>query len=570
MKKRIIASLIIFAASGPLFAQNPSPGQEGGPSAERFKQRTEIERGRVEEKKAKPPEIELKEEAKPPAAPAVSFELKDVRVSGSTVFQPQDFQPIYAPYLGKKVTSQDIEEIMKKIEALYKAQGYLTTFAYLPEQQIKEGVIEIGILEGKAGELKVEGNKYFSSALIEKFFHSKKNEILNLRVLQRDVLRLNKISDLELKTVISAGKEPGTSDITLTAKDRFPWHIGTGLSNSGTRLSGKFPPSFYVRGTNATGCADTFYLNTAIASLSLGETLSYGLPLGSYGTKFLLDLTYYKMKMGKEYKVYDITGKTRILSPRLEWELALEEYYEAYFDLGLDIKAITKKTSGNVTSSDQLRIPFFSFSFSKTDAFGGGGQTSFSPRFDFGTSHFLGASSRNHPSASRAGSGGSYFRYSQGLSRTQRMPWGSYLLIKSQFQAASHTLPSSEQVQIGGGSSIRGYPEGDYIADMGGFADFDWVFPCYIIPEAWKLPGARAALRQQLEPVFFFDLGGGKLKKVESGEKEHKFLMGIGGGLKFNYNGKLFLRVDCAKFLGDRPTSGSGPSTYYLSIQYEL
>ena len=306
----------------------------------------------------------------------------------------------------------------------------------------------------------------------------------------------------------------------------------------------------------------------------MGNSLSYTVPLGTYGTKFGLDATYFKMKIGKEFKPFDITGKTQIYTPHISWELALSEFSSANANVGLDIKSIQKETEGAITASDQLRIPYFGFDFAGTDSFG---QTSFSPKFDFGTSNFLGASSRNHTTAGRADTCGFFFKYEQYLRRIQRMPFKSYLVIQSQFQVASHTLPSSEQFQLGGENSIRGYPEGDYIADIGGNLKLDWnlspdwTFPFSLMPESWKLPYSDTPLRNQIEPIVFTDMGGGKLKTTLAGEKTEKFLMGMGCGFRIHFYNAAYLKLEWAKNVGGgRPTSGSGPSTFYISFQTEI
>ena len=149
------------------------------------------------------------------------------------------------------------------------------------------------------------------------------------------------------------------------------------------------------------------------------------------------------------------------------------------------------------------------------------------------------------------------------------MFFDSYMYIRSQFQVASHALAPSEQLQLGGADSIRGYPEGDYLADTGGSINFDWVFPMYVIPKSWKLSGQDMPLRHQIEPVFFVDIGGGLLNEALPGERNSKFLDSIGGGLRVKF--KYFsLRLDWAGSIGDKPTSGSGPSTFYFTFQSEI
>jgi len=562
-----LSAILFLFIYFPLFAADPPPGQGVGAQGERFKNESELERQRLERKKTKVPPIQFKERAARPAAAGASFFLKEIKITGATIFNTEELRPTYASYLNKKVTFADLETITKNIKAKYAQKGYVTSSAYIPAQDIKEGKIEIKVMEGKMGKLKVEGNRWFSSELLEKYFHSKKNEILDVNKLQRDILRLNMSSDLEVKTVISAGEEEGTSDITLKAKENFPWHAGFNQDNQGTRLTGKWRSAVSLRSSNATGHLDSLFDNSLFSSDSFGEFVSYTLPLTTYGTKFGMDATYFNMRLGKEFKASEIYGNTQIYSPHFSWELALEEDYQANTEVGMDIKCIKKKQDGSQTSDDQLRMPYFSFNFTKTDSFAG--QTSFSPRFSFGTSGFLGASSRNHPSASREGTGGSFFKYEHSLSRIQRMPFSSYCLIRSQLLASSHTLPSSEQFQLGGESSIRGYPEGDYLADFGGDLNFDWIFPCYIIPKDWKLPGQQVALREQIEPVIFTDIGGGELKKVLPGELHDKFLAGVGGGFRIRWGKNISLRLEWAKSVGDRPTSGSGPSSFYFTFQSE-
>ena len=554
----------------PSFAQNLPPGQEPGAQVERLQKESEARKKAFEKRRTNPAEIQIPQEKEkiPQTEEKISFTLVQIRITGATIFTPAQFEPLYKPYLNQEITLKDLDDIVAKINAEYQKAGYLTTSVYLPKQEIKDGVVEIQVLEGRMGGLKIEGNKYFSTSLIEKYFHTKKGGILNINQLQRDLLRLNLTSDLDLKSVVSAGKDPGTTDITLSAKENFPCHLGASFDNQGTRLTGKWRQSASFRSSNATGNFDSFYESSIFSSDTFGEFVSYSLPIGTYGTKFGLDATYFKMRIGKEFKPFEIRGLSQIYDPHLSWELALREAFQANANLGLEIKSIQKKTLGTVTSSDQLRIPYFGFNFTETDSFAG--QTTFSPKFSFGTSGFLGASSLNHPSASRAGTGGSFFKYEQALNRIQRMPLDSYLSIHTNFQAASHTLVSSEQLQLGGANSIRGYPEGDYLADMGGNMNLDWVMPMYLIPKDWKLNNSGTSMRHLIEPVFFTDIGGGRLKKVMPGELRDKFLSSIGGGLKFHFGRYASLNLEWARYTGNRPTSGSGPSTFYLTFQSEI
>ena len=65
--------------------------------------------------------------------------MKDVEITNSTIFKPEDFRPIYQPFLDKKVTFKDLDLIVARIKSKYKEKGFLTSTAYFPEQDIKDG-----------------------------------------------------------------------------------------------------------------------------------------------------------------------------------------------------------------------------------------------------------------------------------------------------------------------------------------------------------------------------------------------------------------------------------------------
>ena len=555
--------IIFFSAFGfPLLvrAQNIPPGAQPGAQGSRFKAESEQEKKRVEKKKVQAPQIEIeKEKAKPAAEQGPSFILKNIQITGSTILKTDDLRPAYESYIGKSVTFKDLEDIAAAIKAMYKKRGYLSTDVYIPEQDIAQGGVEVRIVEGKLGDVKVEGNTWFDKTLLRKYIHIKKNQLLNVFTLQKDMLRLNQNPDLEVKAVVSPGKEQATTDIVLKVKDSVPYHAGVNFDNQGTRLVGKYRKSLALRSSNVTGLFDSFSINSLMSEDSLGEFISYAVPLDTYGTKAGLDLTFFDMKLGREYRGSDITGNTRIMTPHISRELSLSEDFQAYADAGIDIKVIEKRTTGTLVTNDQIRMPYAALDLAKMDTFLGGGQTVFSPRVSVSTRDFLGASSRNHPSASRPGTGGFFVKYEQSIKRTQRVAFNSFVSARSQFQAASHTLPSSEQLQLGGANSVRGYPEGEYMADTGGTLNTEWAFP-----------RAIKSVQKYFYPVVFVDMASGRLKRTGSGERPRKFLMGAGAGLRLQISRYFFLRMDWAKRVGDRPTQGQGPSTFYISAQSEI
>ena len=80
----------------------------------------------------------------------------------------------------------------------------------------------------------------------------------------------------------------------------------------------------------------------------------------------------------------------------------------------------------------------------------------------------------------------------------------------------------------------------------------------------------KTPLRNEIQPVIFMDLGGGNIERKMVGEKGYKFLMGVGGGLRLNFYNKFNARVEFAQAIGAHPTANSGPSTFHLTVNFEI
>lgn len=562
----LVAASLLPGLQSTVNAQNFPGEQDPGVQAKRFQTDVEAKKEEMSSKKPHPSAI-TPPQSVPAAASSVSFVLKGMKFQGMTLFKNEELASLYQSYLGTKVSMKEINEVIERLKEKYHERGYFAVSVFFPEQEVRDGNVRAQVIEGKLGAVRIEGNKWVSSKTLGKYFHTLKGEVLNIKKIQRDLLRLNRNQDLQVRTVLTQGTEPETVDMTLQATDKFPWHIGAGADNQGSRLTGKYRVSGSLRSTNTTGRLDSLFLAAITSGNSFGQSANYELPVSTYGGYLGIEQTFFSMDLGKEFKSLLISGKSYIYTPYYTQELFLSESASAYGTLGLDIKSTVKKQDEAMLTHDELRMPYISFDLRRQDA---RGQTIFIPRFNFSPQNFLGASARFHPSASRLGADGFFFTFNPTVKRLQKMPLDSYMILNLQGQLASKTLPSSEQFQIGGVYSVRGYPEGDYLADMGGSLNIDWIFPMYCIPSTWKLAHSKVPLRHQIEPLIFFDIGGGKLKKILPGERHNKILLGAGGGFRVRLHDNVFVRFEWANHLGDDPVSGAGPSTFRFAFQTEM
>jgi hemolysin activation/secretion protein len=82
--------------------------------------------------------------------------VRQFRYSGNTVFSNAELDRLTASYLNRPVSFAELGKARDAITQLYIDKGYTTSGAYIPMQTSRDGLVEIRILEGKLGDIKIE------------------------------------------------------------------------------------------------------------------------------------------------------------------------------------------------------------------------------------------------------------------------------------------------------------------------------------------------------------------------------------------------------------------------------
>jgi hemolysin activation/secretion protein len=86
-----------------------------------------------------PPILEIptpqqQEDVPPPVE--LRVKVRSIIVRGSTVFSHRQLDQITAPYIGQELSYEELLQIRSAITDLYVKKGYVTSGAYLPEQDV--------------------------------------------------------------------------------------------------------------------------------------------------------------------------------------------------------------------------------------------------------------------------------------------------------------------------------------------------------------------------------------------------------------------------------------------------
>lgn len=174
--------------------------------------------------------------ATPPVEPVVpKFEVQRYEVTGNTLLSQNVIDSYLTNAIGAEVTLPQIQTALGNLQLGYRERGYATVSVALPQQQLTNATVKVQVTEGKLVDIRVSGNRYFSTNNVLNSLPSlRTNTLLNSRIFQYELDIANQNRDRQIYPTIIPGPEPGTSALTLKVKDRLPLHGRIDLNNHST------------------------------------------------------------------------------------------------------------------------------------------------------------------------------------------------------------------------------------------------------------------------------------------------------------------------------------------------
>ena len=480
--------------------------------------------------------LDLPEQKTQSDAPAIKIPTTQIRIEGVTIFKAQEIQDLVTPYVGKEQTLAQLNALAASIAELYHKRGYLTAEAYLPPQDIVDGVLTIRVQEGRAGNISIEGAKFYKARLVKNALSQKPGELLNFRVLEKELNRVNRLSDgYKVKAFLAAGNAPGQTDLHIRMAERQPLQLSGVADNQGRPFIGIYRGGVDLRSGSLTGNDDNFNISwRANSNLQLAMA-SYSIPLNRFGTTLSTNAAYSHVNiMLPVQNPPDIVGKSLTTSITLSQPLDRDKH------LTLDSSLMWGRTSsffdGDQTSLTDVRALQTGLSFNRNDRWGR-------------TFNRL----QSTVAFGGIGSTAQFWKLENYFNRLVYLPKNNLLILRANMQMTPDALPASQQFQIGGAYTVRGFTEGLLIGDRGVNLGIEDRFP---------IPGLKKIspwLGNRLQMALFYDYGRVWLDhsnptfvKGISNLPQRTLLQGVGFGFRMQLTRFMQGFVDVGFGLGDR------------------
>lgn len=408
----------------------------------------------------------------PPEAPA-QFLVRQIEVTGSTVFSPADLEPIVQPLEGRSVTLAELQQAVDAITQRYLDQGFITSRAVLPEQTIgADGIVRIQVIEGSLEEIQTEGTQRLNQAYIRRRIERGAKPPLNRDSLE-DQLRLLKADPLftNVEASLRPGTELGKSILIVRVTEARAVSGFGGVDNFSPPSVGsvRFGGGLLYR--NLTGMGDeafaSYYRTTTGGANSFD--FYYRVPINALnGTLQLRAAPSNNRITDRDFKALDIRGgnglyefsyrQPLLRTPRSEFALSLGFAFENGQTFLFQDIPFPFGIGPDAEGRSKTRVLKFGQDYVRRDATGAWAARS---QFNFGLGIFD-ATENDDPIPD-----GEFFSWLGQVQRVQRLGNDHLLILQADVQLTPNSLLPSQQFVIGGGQSLRGYRQNARSGDNG-------------------------------------------------------------------------------------------------------
>ena len=352
------------SAAAPADMGRNDPGVQLNQARE-YLERQAVARQMEEDQARQKTQVEMEAQKPDESTAKVSFTLEKVEFDSSEVLSAEELNKIAEPYMGKTVTLQDLYAITGAINNLYSDKGFMVCRAYLPPQRIHGGVVQIKLLEGKTGMVTLQGLKHTREKYVTARVPLKPGIVANTANLNKQLQRFNGTNDVQLRVLVHAGKEPGTTDYEIVAYEpKQNQNVTVFLDNNGYETSGRFRQGLYYNIRSLTGMRDSLRLSYMRSQGTNVFGAGYSLPVSKLGTRLDFDYSTNTTKIIKgDLKDQNIKGHAYSMGLAVRHPLRVDRKRRDEVGLQfLNQKSITDW--GPVRTTDDKRntfIPYISF-----------------------------------------------------------------------------------------------------------------------------------------------------------------------------------------------------------------
>jgi hemolysin activation/secretion protein len=515
-----------------------------------------------EETPSPPPEPELQtppiQESPEVTSPSGDrFFIKKIEVLGNTVLE-DEIAKLIQPYENRSVTFEELLELRSAIIQLYIKNGYITSGAFLPNNQdLNSGIVQIQVVEGEIKQIEIGGLNRLREGYVRSRLEQATSTPLNRQRLEEalQLLQLNPLIE-RVNAELVAGSNPGSNILRVSLKEAPAFHAAIGVDNNQSPSIGSVQGSVEVSHDNVLGFGDRLAAQYGrTKGLDLYD-INYTIPMNARNGA--LNFRYNNGDsriIEREFRDIGIRSETQTYSLNFRQPITRTPTREFALSLGLD-----RRRSQTYILDDRP----FSFTVGPEKGESKVTVIRFSQDWvDRGRRRVLAARSQFSlgidafdATINNTGTDGRFFSWLGQIQWVQQLSSRNLLVARIDAQLTPNSLLPLERFSIGGVDTVRGYRQNQLVADNGILGSVEV-----------RIPLASASSRLQLAPSFEI----GTVWNNRDIDPDPATIASLGLGLRWQMAPDLSLRLDYGIPLisvSDRGNSLQDKGIYF-SVRYQ-
>ncbi|MFZ5806884.1 MAG: ShlB/FhaC/HecB family hemolysin secretion/activation protein [Verrucomicrobiota bacterium] len=472
----------------------------------------------------------------------------------ATISLPKETIESLQRHIGKTATLATLRKISREIIGMYRNYDMPVVDVAIPDQEIQNNVVTFVAVEGRVGKISQKGGNWTSEKQIQETFAShgvKSGDHLKQSHVQAALDELNSTGFRRADVVLKQGENRGESDVIASVQDRFPVRVYTGWDNTGSE---SLDTERWFAGCNWSeplGLPHLFsyqFRAAPTANRYWTHSASYQMWLPWWKNRFLLYGTWAENNPQLDAAAFSLTGESKLLgavytvpfndiiSDDRKWTLEHSAF------VGADYKNSNSDLSftGVQVFNQSVDVVQFSLGYNAklVDALG---YTQVSPKVVYSPSGILENNDREAFVVQRSGADPEYAIFSVQWERSVNLPYQFEFNTSGFYQRPNKNLVGTEQIGLGGSSTIRGFPERTVSGDEGYYFRNELRAPAL---NPTYLAGFTSNRLDKLIFYGFFDYGELGPHQVDAANTiiDHQ-MSSAGAGMRYNLSSYLSMEL---------------------------
>ncbi len=516
----------------------------------------------------------LRAQTPAPAPPAATVEVRAWEVLGNSLLPPALIDERLQPYKGALALPR-LKEAAAVVQDLYRRAGYGGVVAFLPEQEPKDGVLRIRVVEGRLTRIDVEEGAHFKrDNLLASVPALTTGRTPNVRVIDAQIQMANENPAKTLQVLLQPGTEPGSIAAKVAVVEQPVQRLSARLDNTGGRQNGRWRAAFGWQHADLFGTDQVLAAEwqTAPEDPASVNVLSANWRVPFYGRALALDAygAWSDVDAGKlatQAGELAFSGQGTVVGLRANVYLPRIDNLDQRLLVGVEwreyrnscsIAGLPQGACGAAGASVALQPASLSYSAQTVAETRLGFSIGLHGNLALGGQH----AAQSDFDAVRPGSR----RYYTALRASAQFglpveDWGA-ISLRANGQYAARALVPGEMFGIGGAWSVRGFEEREFAGDSG--------LQLTLEAQSLRLGEGAAWLRGgELRALAFADagwVGNRQDDACRAGSSECR-LGALGLGLRLGWP-QLQLRADLAMALNEGASTRKGAGRLHVGLIY--